>query len=195
MNARQQRALRGVAASFVATVVAATAHTLGGGGAGSPVLLAAVALLAAPPAVALVGRRLSTPRLALVVVASQALFHVAFALTCAADPSRATGGHQHVPALAPVSGSGPAALLPDSPMLAAHALAAALTLAVLAKGERMLRTIARGIRSLVTTRVAALPAAPAALPRLASAPAGPAPRPVLAPGSPLRGPPLFSHAY
>ena len=49
---RHVRALRGVAAAWVATIVAGTAHTLAGGGAPSPAMVAAVGILAAPFAVA-----------------------------------------------------------------------------------------------------------------------------------------------
>ena len=42
MTPRHVRALRGTAAAWVATVVAATAHTLGGGGAPSPAFVVAV---------------------------------------------------------------------------------------------------------------------------------------------------------
>ena len=59
MTPRHVRALRGTAAAWVATVVAATAHTLAGGGAPSPALVAAVGILASPFAVGLIGRRLS----------------------------------------------------------------------------------------------------------------------------------------
>ena len=85
MTPRHVRALRGTGAAWIATVAAATAHTLAGGGAPSPAFVAAVGILAAPFAVLLVGRRLSAWRVAATVLASQTLFHAAFAITADAD--------------------------------------------------------------------------------------------------------------
>lgn len=144
MTPRHVRALRGTAAAWIATVVAATAHTLAGGGAPAPSLVAAVGILAAPFAVAVVGRRLSAWRVGAAVLAGQVLFHVAFALTAGADPA-APHSH-HVTVLA--AGVAPVAL-PDAPMLVAHVLAALATVAGLYGGERMLRALGRGIRSVL----------------------------------------------
>lgn len=143
MTPRHVRALRGTTAAWVATIVAATGHTLGGGGAPSPAFVIAIGVLAAPLAVVLAGRRLATWRVALTVALSQALFHGAFALTAGADPS-ALHGH-HVGHLAGHLGT---VVLPDPPMLVAHAVAAVVTVAALTRGERMLRALGRGIRSL-----------------------------------------------
>ncbi|GAA5211248.1 hypothetical protein [Microbacterium kyungheense] len=165
MTPRHARALRGTAAAAVATLVAATAHTLAGGGPPAPALVAAVGVLAAPFGVAMVGRRLSAWRIAVSVLASQVLFHLAFALTAGADPS-APHAH-HVTVL--VGGGGPAGAerfaaiaLPDTAMLLAHVLAAVATVAGLYGGERMLRALGRGIRSLLArVRVAPPPPSPA----------------------------------
>ncbi|WP_342000637.1 hypothetical protein MRBLWH7_001453 [Microbacterium sp. LWH7-1.2] len=186
MTPRHVRALRGTAAAWVAAVVAATAHTLGGGGAPSPALVAAVGILAAPVAVALVGRRPSTWRIGASVLASQALFHVAFAVTADADPAALHGHH-----LTHLGGDLSAVVVPDAPMLAAHALAAIATLAGLYGGERMLRALGRGIRSLFT-RLRGVAPRPSQ-PRVAPAPAGPllfAARIVLSDVS-RRGPPAL----
>ncbi|MFB7893343.1 hypothetical protein ACFC1I_14170 [Microbacterium sp. NPDC056044] len=186
MTPRHVRALRGTAAAWVATVVAATAHTLGGGGAPAPALVAAVGILAAPFAVALVGRRVSAWRIGATVLASQSLFHVAFAVTAGADPA-ALHGH-HVTHL----GEGlSAVVLPDAPMFAAHVLAAVATIAALYGGERMLRSLGRGIRSLFS-RLRGVAPRPS-LRRIAPAAAGPvlvAARTVLSDLS-RRGPPAF----
>jgi len=180
------RALRGTAAAWVATVVAATAHTLGGGGAPAPALVAAVGILAAPFAVAVVGRRLFAWRVGATVLASQALFHLAFALTADADPA-ALHGH-HVTHLGGLS----AVVLPDAPMLVAHVLAAVATVAGLYGGERMLRALGRGIRSLFARIRAVAPRGAVSGP--VTAPLGPlrvvAARVVLSDLS-RRGPPLF----
>ena len=156
MTPRHVRALRGAAAAWIATIVAGTAHTLAGGGAPSPAMLAAVGILASPFAVALIGRRLTAWRLGAAVLASQALFHVAFAVTAGADPSAAAGIHGHH--LATLGGGGlGGVLLPDAPMLAGHALAALVTTLALHSGERMLRALGRGIRSLLVRARALAP--------------------------------------
>lgn len=186
MTSRHARALRGTAAAAVATLVAATAHTLAGGGPPAPLLVAAVAILVAPFGVALAGRRLSAWRVGATVLASQAVFHAAFALTAGADPSAAHG--HHVTVLA--GGTTPVAL-PDAPMLVAHVLAAVATVAALYSGERMLRALGRGIRSLLA-RVRVV-APPPSVPVLVAAQRERTERParIVLSGVTRRGPPAF----
>ncbi|GAA5096586.1 hypothetical protein GCM10025760_30130 [Microbacterium yannicii] len=186
MTPRHVRALRGTAAAWIATVVAATAHTLAGGGAPTPALVAAVGILASPFAVVLVGRRLAAWRMAVTVLASQALFHVAFAVTADADPAALHGHH-----VTHLGGQLSAVVLPDAPMLAAHALAALATVAGLHSGERMLRALGRGIRSVFARSHAIAPRA--SRPRVvvpSSRPSLGALRIVLSDAS-RRGPPAF----
>lgn len=147
MTPRHVRAVRGAAAAWVATVIAATSHTLAGGGAPAPALVGVLGILASPVAIALIGRRLSAWRTGVAVVASQVLFHASFAVTAGVDPASATG-HVHHPAL-DASAELSASLLPDAPMLLGHALAAAATMLALYCGERMLRALGRGIRSVL----------------------------------------------
>lgn len=188
MTTRHVRALRGVAAAWVATIVAGAAHTLAGGGAPSPAMVAAVGILAAPFAVALVGRRLAAWRVGATVLASQAFFHISFALTAGADPSAAAAHGHH---FATIGGAMAGVLLPDAPMLAGHAVAAAVTFAGLYAGERMLRALGRGIRS-VLSRTRALAPLPF-VPRLVAAPLARPVRParVVLTGLSRRGPPAF----
>ena len=158
MTPRHVRALRGAAAAWIATIVAATSHTLAGGGAPAPLLVGVLGILASPVAIAFIGRRLSAWRVGVAVAVSQALFHIAFALTAGADPA-GVGGHVHDLRLdAPTTAGG---VLPDGPMLAGHLLAAAATMLALYSGERMLRALGRGIRSLLR-RAAAPPTLPVA---------------------------------
>jgi hypothetical protein len=181
------RALRGTAAAWIAVVLAATAHTLAGGGPPSPAIVAAVGILAAPFAVALAGRRLALWRVGATVLASQAIFHVAFALTAGADPAAAHGHHlTHLG-----GGPGGVVLLPDAPMLIAHVLAAVATVGGLYGGERMLRALGRGIRCVFTRAVDVGPRAP--LPRQLAVSAGPRRTPARTVLSDLsrRGPPAF----
>lgn len=191
MTPRHVRTLRGAAAAWVATVVAATSHTLAGGGAPAPLLVVVVGVLAWPIGIALVGRRLTAWQLAIAVTAAQVLFHVAFAVTAGADPSAATGHLHHLS----LGGSAEAgAVLPDTPMLLAHALAAAVTVLGLYGGERMLRALGRGIRSLLSRADVAPRAFPTALPAPSFAPSRRAPRGVVLSDLSRRGPPLLVDA-
>lgn len=149
MTPRHLRTLRGAAAAWVATLVAATSHTLAGGGAPAPALVGVIAVLASPVGIALVGRRLSPWRVGSAAVAAQLLFHTAFAMTSGAvvpGQQTALAAHAHHPAILGSSVSAGFAL--DAPMIAGHLLAAAVTVAGLYFGERMLRALGRGIRSL-----------------------------------------------
>ncbi|GGH46715.1 hypothetical protein [Microbacterium album] len=181
MTARQQRALRGAVAAGVATLLAAVSHTIAGGPAPTALLVVAVTLLLTPLAAAVVGPRPSLPRLSGAVAVSQVAFHAAFEWIggpAAAGGVAATSGHgHHHHAAAPLlehallgSGApGDAALMP-----VAHAAAALLTIALLWRGEQLLRAIAREtlailhrvelpqlpVRSRIALPCAAGPAAP-----------------------------------
>lgn len=158
---RHVRALRGIAASAITVLLAATAHTLAGGGAPSPFLVFVAATLAAPPAVLLVGRRPSLVRTSAAVLVAQAVFHTAFALFGSASGVRFTSGvgaHAHMATHMVTTGSAP--MTHDS-MSAAHIVAALLTIAALHRGERMLRAVGRGIRRLLPLRIIQAPRPPA----------------------------------
>lgn len=189
MSPRHVRALRGVTAAWIATIVAATAHTLAGGGAPSPALIAATGVLATPFAVALVGRRPAAWRIASVVLAAQALFHVAFAMTAGADASADASAHAHH--FTALGSSAPPGVVPDAPMLVGHVLAAGATVLALFSGERMLRALGRGIRS-VLSRARSVATRPSS-PRLVAAPTVPirAVAAVALSGLSRRGPPAF----
>ncbi len=188
MSPRHVRALRGAAAAWIATIFAATSHTLAGGGAPAPVLVATLGILASPLAVALVGRRLSAWRAAATVLAAQGLFHLSFALTAGVDAG-AMAGHVHGPTAA--GAALPAAwLLPDAPMLLGHVVAAAATVVLLYAGERMLRALGRGIRS-VLRRAADIAPRPTVRVRLLLVAAVTAARGVRLSDLSRRGPPSF----
>ncbi len=152
MRARRLRVLRGSAATLVATIIAGAAHTLAGGGAPPAWLLAAVTIVAAPVAIALVGRRRSLPRLVAAVGAAQFLLHAAFAAV-GTDAPATLHGHAHDLAALAVPAT-PAA----AGMTLGHVLAAAVTVVLLATGERMLAACVRGIRRLLR-----LPGVPASV--------------------------------
>ena len=188
MSPRHVRALRGAAAAWIATIVAATSHTLAGGGAPAPALVATLGILTSPLAVALVGRRLSAWRAAGTVLAAQGLFHLSFALTAGVDAG-AMAGHVHNASAA--GAALPATwLLPDAPMLFGHIVAAAATVVVLYTGERMLRALGRGIRS-VLRRAADLAPLPIVRVRLRPLATLAVARRVLLSDLSRRGPPSF----
>ncbi|MDD7929185.1 hypothetical protein [Microbacterium thalli] len=142
-HARRLRAGRGAGSAAIATVLAATAHTLSGGLA--PLwLIAAAALLATPVSVWLVGRTPSSGRTALVVLASQGLFHTFFSIAGSANPGAASAHLHPGSQLALAAGSHAHAASPS--MTATHVAAAALTILALVVGERAIGAIARGIR-------------------------------------------------
>lgn len=192
MTARHLRALRGVASAWIATIVAATAHTLAGGGAPSPAIVAGVATLAAPLAVALVGRRLAAWRVTATVLGSQLLFHAAFAITAGANPSASAGAHEHHTYALVDAGHGLVAT--DPMMTAAHVLAAIATVWGLHAGERMLRALGRGIRSMLSRADVVLPHPAVPLLVAATATARPRAARIVLAGLSRRGPPAPAFA-
>ena len=160
MTARSLRAARGVAATAIATLLAAVSHTLGGGTAPSAVLILAVTLCAAPLATALVGRRPRLWRLASAVLLSQIAFHLAFSvLGDVGAAGTAMSGHEHGstgPALLPADGvvGGTAAVFSGDPlMIGAHLGAALVSIAVLHRGEHALRALIALVVDLVARRL------------------------------------------
>ncbi|SDQ83462.1 hypothetical protein [Microbacterium sp. cf332] len=160
-RSRRGRAVRGSISAGIATILAATAHTISGGLA--PLwLIVAATLLAAPIAVFLAGRTPSLWRTGLVVLASQGLFHTFFSLAGSAT-APVLAPHVHttgLPAAAPLAhvhaGAG-------AGMTATHVLAAVITVAALALGERVVRSILGGLRRLA--RLLASPIPPPTSPR------------------------------
>lgn len=195
---------RGTASSVVTTMLAAISHTVGGGPAPAPtIVLGMIVLLIVPSALLLQAPapriRGSAPvalrrigglaRIVLTTIVAQAAFHSAFsALGSPIEGGPVVGGHHH----AALPESVVAHAHPAGPgMLASHAIAALVTIAILAYGESVIRRGADWIRR--AARVAA-PLAPLPLfPRLL-APARRRIRAVDAWGPPvgLRGPPVFS---
>jgi len=150
MNGRGTRVARGLVAAGIATFVAGFSHVAAGGGAPGGVGLALALAFAAVVCVLLTRRALSLPLLAVSVVVSQFAFHLLFEVgngggaPLGISPEHA--GH-HVTAgggaaLLAASGTPTAASthLHDSGwMWVAHAVAALATIALLHRGERMLR--------------------------------------------------------
>lgn len=155
MTSRQLRLLRAVSASAVATLLAATSHTLAGGAAPHPLLVVAMAALLVPAAAALIGCGPSLSRLALTVMLSQAAFHLVFQLLGGPTAGTMVSGHDHDLDLSAL-GPGAEAASPDATMLAGHVLAAALTTALLWRGESFVRQIAGWMLALIRRAVTPL---------------------------------------
>lgn len=141
MTSRQLRLLRAASASAVATLLAATSHTVAGGAAPHPLLVLAVATLLVPLAALLVGARMSRVRIAVTVLISQGLFHLVFQLLGTPTGTTTPAGHQHHLDLASL-GPTVATTVPDTLMLFGHVVAAILTTAVVCHGESSVRAVA-----------------------------------------------------
>lgn len=163
MNGRALRALHGALASAMAVVLAAVSHTVAGGGAPPSWLVGSAIVLGTPVATLLVGRRVDPLGVTGAVVAAQLVLHGGFSLVGVSLPAASTVAatplHSHALWL-PSAGSGAAAPEASALMLVAHALAAAVTVLVLLRGESAVRAIAgwilaRAGRPLRTARVEA----------------------------------------
>jgi len=167
-GASHARLIRGVAAGTLATFVALFSHVAAGGHA--PVLLGVVLplVLAVFVSVVLAGRRLSLLRLSASVGISQSAFHWIFDAAGSSTPGAgraAAAGAPHafhhgagVPAdfATSVSGTAASGMLDghaahaaghDSPlMMAAHVIAAVVTIAVLHRSELILHSLVRLLR-------------------------------------------------
>mgnify|MGYP004512153605 CR=1 FL=1 len=164
MHSRTHRLARGTAAAGIATLVAALSHTAGGGAFPGAPLLALAFVSSVGWCTAVVGRRFSWPRVSAAVVASQALFHGTFALVAPGAHVVATpggsvghGGHGAATTLTVTAGAEHAHTEPV--MLAAHLVAAVVTIVALRLAERSsvaTAALARLVRSLVRS-AAALP--------------------------------------
>ncbi|MCU1513581.1 MAG: hypothetical protein JWO10_671 [Microbacteriaceae bacterium] len=143
MNTRSARLARGGLAATVSLFVAACSHAVAGGALPNQaglLLCFAFSLLAC---VALAGKKLSTPRLALSVVFSQVLFHGTFTLLggATAITSPAASAHSHLgtvrlEGLQSTATHGHESMSMTGWMLLAHAFAECLTILALSFGER-----------------------------------------------------------
>lgn len=137
---RASRTLRGMLASGVATFTALLSHVAAGAPAPGWVGIVVPLALATLVSIAVAGRRVALPRLAVAVVASQALFHTLFILGAGGSVSGgghhvATGSLGYTAAPALHDHLGPA-------MWVLHSAAALVTIAALHRADRTLRAIA-----------------------------------------------------
>ncbi|SDH57478.1 hypothetical protein [Agrococcus jejuensis] len=175
MARRQARALRGVVVASLATFAALLSHVSAGGAMPGPVGIVVPLTLAIFASVLLSGAVHSLWRLVPSVAASQLLFHALFVL---GTPTASLGvsGHAHHASDADLSAalaasSGGAAMThamhADATMWLHHAIAAAATIALIARGERALARLAAFaffvLRRLVVVLVPVRPTAPVAL--------------------------------
>lgn len=158
---RASRVLRAALAASIATFAALLSHVVAGGELPGALGVAVPWVLSLAVCTALAGRRLSLLRLSLAVPLSQLLFHALFAVGAGGPP--AAGPHAHH---APFAFDA-AALAPAEPaMWLGHALATALTVALVHRGERTLvalRALAAQLGTWLRRRLR-MPAAPARLP-------------------------------
>ncbi len=138
MTTRWARFLRGWTAAAVSVFVALCSHALAGGDIPSPAGVALCLAFAGMACVALAGKTLSLPRLAVSVGFSQLLFHGAFSLLGSAPATAVPGSMAstmdvHALHLEAAADSGMAM---PAWMWFAHAIAAVVTIAALRYGER-----------------------------------------------------------
>jgi len=153
MSTRWARVVRGGIAATISVFVALCSHLLAGGDApGLPGILLCLAF-AAMICIALAGRRLSTPKLAVAVGASQFLFHGVFAMLGSAPLSFGSGslgsgtistmpmshgmdmGVHPLPGALPTAAADTGMAMPTW-MWFAHGIAAVITVLALRFGER-----------------------------------------------------------
>jgi hypothetical protein len=161
---RAVRTARGASGALIATVLAAASHGLAGG-TSTPLAVIATAVLALPLCVLLAGRVGSLWRLAVAVVPAQFAFHWTFAglgLASSTPGAAAEVVSPHAAHLGLVSFSPSlvAAGAADSLMWVSHAVAAAITIALMHWGELAAMHLARALR-----RTAPLPRGVVRLPQ------------------------------
>jgi hypothetical protein len=179
VRSRGARVGRGGAIAGISVVIAAFSHVAGGGS--NPGVLGVVLAMtfAVLSCIALAGRALSVGRLTLSVALSQFVFHLLFNL--GADLPVGAASHGSVGMLGMVMSGGATQTLPsvgpgaaasvggmdgmsDARMWLGHAVAAALTIAVLLHGERAALTLGRLAGARLARTVDVVGALPAALP-------------------------------
>lgn len=167
MSERQRRALRGAGAAGLAVFIAAWFHIAAGGAAPTPLAVAVSIVLAAPACVLLACRRTSGWRLALSVSLSQFLLHALFSLgqargatfTGDAEMAGMPGAGLRVTSVGSAAAAS-AGGFSIAAMWAGHAVAAALTIAIIRHGERTVaRLIALAARFLVRVLALLVPVA------------------------------------
>lgn len=149
--------LRGFVGATIATFVALASHVWASGDMPGMLGIAVPWLLSLTACTLLAGHRLSLLRLSASVIISQLLFHVLFVLGSITPQG---GLRPHVHGVVPLSFGGDASpLLPqDAAMWLGHAVAAALTIAALHRGELIVCALLTVARAVATWLARAVPA-------------------------------------
>lgn len=143
-STRRARLLRGVIGGSTATFVALLSHLAGGGAVPGLLGIGVPWILSLAVCVALAGRRLSAPRLAVSVALSQFLFHALFTLGAPpASVTTPTGHHAAESGLGILLTGTPLTAAPDIRMVIGHATALAITTVALHRAERAVQRVAR----------------------------------------------------
>lgn len=206
---RAARAARGAAAATFSTFVALASHVLAGGAV--PGLLGVVVPLvfATSSCIALAGLRRSWVRLSVSVALSQLLFHTLFVIGAASTATVVGGGVDHgahaghaVDPTIVVTGAAGGAVAHAGHagvwMWCAHAVAAAVTVLALQRGETVLTRLGQLAGRLVAVlllpvgRLLVLPTHPRTALSSVEGAWTPSPLPVVATGMVRRGPPALS---
>lgn len=137
-RSRATRVVRASVAATVATFLALVSHVAGGGAMPEWLGIVVPWVLSLAICTILAGRTLSLVRLSVAVLASQALFHTLFVLGAPAAGGLPTG---HVHGVGVLDLGGDVVASPDAAMWLSHAIAAALTIAALYRGERAVRRL------------------------------------------------------
>lgn len=158
-KSRQGHAVRGLVAASVATLVALLSHVLGGGEVPGWLGILTPWVLSLPVCIGLARWSLSLGRLSVSIGVSQLFFHTMFVLgtPSGADSFSAPGGVGHASHGVVLFSAQPnaAPLMPDSAqMWLWHAIAAAVTVLAVHRGESAVRRIGR-VAVRVATWVAA----------------------------------------
>lgn len=153
MNQRASRAVRGTIAAAVSTFIAATSHGLADGRAPSIVAVSVALTASVFVCIALAGKTVSRPRLAVAVAFSQLAYHgmFAFAPSGGSVSSTSLGVHaQHAVQSIDVH-TGVVAHTHSPMMWVAHILAGVVTTLLLATGENVIRGFFATLRLAVST--------------------------------------------
>ena len=170
MRARRIRVLRGLVAAAIATFIAAFSHAVSGTEVPGLFALVAASVLAAVICILLAGRALSTWRLAASVVLSQLGFHTLFALAPASSGTVTGGDGHHTDMLVMTADATAHVHVTASPVMwLGHTLAAGVTIAALARGERALLALFDTLRLTVLVLWSTLRVAPLGRPVLPGA--------------------------
>lgn len=149
-ESRKPAVIRGFAASSLAIFVALAGHVTGGGQMPGVLGILVPWLFSFMICVLLAGRRLPLLRLGASVTVSQFLFHVLFVLGTV-TPSGIAAPHVHgAPVILPATTGVSETVSADTSMWLGHALAAAVTVLALYRGERLVVAVcdlaARAVR-------------------------------------------------